>query len=132
MKALVEATPISGPARIGRARSLSRAIVEVSTLTTETMRPPWRADVAEGGEGVGGLARLADEDAEGAGPERRLAVAELGGDLDLDRQAGDALEPVLRHVAGVVGGAAGDEDDAVDAGEVDALGQRDGVRPGAR
>ena len=37
-KALVEATPISVPARIGRARSLSRAIELSATLTTETTR----------------------------------------------------------------------------------------------
>ena len=37
VKALVEATPISGPASVGSTTSLSRAIVEVGTLTTERM-----------------------------------------------------------------------------------------------
>src|SRR5215831_17283177 len=36
VKALVEATPISGPASVGMTASLSRAIVEVGTLTTAT------------------------------------------------------------------------------------------------
>jgi hypothetical protein len=37
VKALVEATPISGPARMGATTSLARAIEEVGTLTTERM-----------------------------------------------------------------------------------------------
>jgi hypothetical protein len=41
VKALVEATPISGPARIGAAISLSRAIVEVSTLTIARICWSW-------------------------------------------------------------------------------------------
>ena len=36
VNALVEATPISGPASVGITTSLSRAIVEVGTLTTES------------------------------------------------------------------------------------------------
>ena len=35
VNALVEATPISGPASVGMTTSLSRAIVEVGTLTME-------------------------------------------------------------------------------------------------
>ena len=41
VKALVEATPISGPARIGSSTSASRAMVEVSTLTTAAVGLPW-------------------------------------------------------------------------------------------
>jgi hypothetical protein len=37
VNALVEATPISGPANVAITTSLSRAIVEVATLTTDTM-----------------------------------------------------------------------------------------------
>ena len=36
VKALVEATPISGPASVGITTSLSRAIVEVGTFTTDS------------------------------------------------------------------------------------------------
>ena len=37
VKALVEATPTSTPARIGRAMSASRAMAEVPTFTTPTV-----------------------------------------------------------------------------------------------
>ena len=40
VKALVEATPISGPASVGSMVSLSRAIVEVGTLTTDSVCTP--------------------------------------------------------------------------------------------
>ena len=40
VNALVEATPISGPARVGSTASASRAIVEVRTLTIAAMRWP--------------------------------------------------------------------------------------------
>ena len=40
VKALVEATPISGPASVCSTVSLSRAIVEVGTLTTDRVWTP--------------------------------------------------------------------------------------------
>ena len=40
VNALVEATPISGPASVGSTTSDSRAMVEVRTLTIEAMRWP--------------------------------------------------------------------------------------------
>jgi hypothetical protein len=40
VKALVEATPISGPASVGAAASASRAMLEVATLTTPTVFDP--------------------------------------------------------------------------------------------
>jgi hypothetical protein len=40
VNALVEATPISGPASVGTTIVLSRAMVEVVTLTTERMSCP--------------------------------------------------------------------------------------------
>ena len=40
-KALVDATPISGPASVGITTSLSRAMDEVGTLTTERINWPW-------------------------------------------------------------------------------------------
>ena len=63
--------------------------------------------IAQAGQRVGGLARLRDEDGEIAGFQRRLAVTEFGGDIDLHRQFGEALEPVFRHQPGIEGGAAG-------------------------
>ena len=40
VKALVEATPISGPARVGAAASVSRAMLESGTLTTPIVFDP--------------------------------------------------------------------------------------------
>ena len=42
VKALVEATPISGPASVGSTASDSRAMVDVRTLTTDAMVWPFR------------------------------------------------------------------------------------------
>ena len=67
------------------------------------------------------------------GPDHRVAVAVLGGDVHLDRDARPLLERVAADQAGVVGGAAGDDDDAAavaqegvvdraEAVEVDAVG----------
>ena len=41
VNALVEATPISGPASVGACTSASRAMLEVGTLTTATVRAPF-------------------------------------------------------------------------------------------
>jgi hypothetical protein len=51
---------------------------------------------------------LRHEDRRAAPGHRRGAVAELRGDVDLDGNAGDPLEPVFRDDAGMIGGAAGD------------------------
>ena len=47
------------------------------------------------------------------GPDDRVAVAVLGGDVHLDRDARPLLERVAADQAGVVRGPAGDDDDAV-------------------
>ena len=49
-----------------------------------------------------------------SGSDDGVAVAELAGELDLDRQSRPVLDRVLRHQAGVGGGTAGDHDDLVD------------------
>ena len=59
-------------------------------------------------QGVGGLARLRDEYRRTTARHCRGAIAELRGDVDLDRNAGDPLEPVLGNDAGMIGGAACD------------------------
>jgi hypothetical protein len=74
---------------------------------------------ATGGQGVGGLARLADGDGQRPRRQGRVAIAELRGDLDVAGQAGQLLEQVAADLAGVEGGAAGDDLDPVDLGEVD-------------
>ena len=58
-----------------------------------------------GGDGVCGFAGLGDEQAEGAGDG--VAVAVLGGVVDVDGETGEALDHELAGEAGVPGGAAG-------------------------
>ena len=65
-----------------------------------------------GGDGVGGLAGLGDEEAEGGGVGDGVAVAVLGGVVDVDGEAGEALDHELAGEAGVPGGAAGGDGDA--------------------
>ena len=77
------------------------------------------ARIAQRRQRVGGLARLRHEHREIARPERRLAIAELGGDIDLDRQPREALEPVFGDQAGIIGGAAGRDRDALEFREIE-------------
>ena len=65
-------------------------------------------------QGVGGLAGLRDRDHQGGVVEDRVAVAELGGQLDLDRDAAPVLDGVLRDHARVERRARGDDDDLGD------------------
>ena len=72
------------------------------------------ARVADGGEGVGGLARLGHGNDERRRRDDGVAIAELAGRLDLGRDASPTLNKVLGNKAGVVAGAAGNYVDAVD------------------
>ena len=78
-----------------------------------------RARIAQRRQRVGGLARLRNEDREIAGRERHVAVAELRRDIDLDRQLREMLEPVARHHAGVIGGAAGRDRNPIERAEIE-------------
>ena len=60
---------------------------------------------------VAGLTRLRDADHERVRPDHRVAVDPLARDVRLDRQAAPLLDHVPADDAGVVGGAAGDDDD---------------------
>ena len=80
---------------------------------------PLRAAIAQRGERIGRLARLRDEQRRAAGIERGLAIAELRGDIDIDRQFRPALEPIFGDEAGIEGGAAGGEREPRDLGEVE-------------
>ena len=64
-----------------------------------------------GGDGVGGLAGLGDEQADGAGVGDGVAVAILAGVVDVDGEAGEALDHELSGESGVPGGAAGGDGD---------------------
>jgi hypothetical protein len=67
--------------------------------------------LALGGDGVGGLAGLRDEEADGARVGERGAVAVLAGIVDFGAQSGEALDHELAREAGVPAGAAGGDGD---------------------
>ncbi len=119
VKALVEATPTSGPALVGQNRSTSRAMVEPWALTMAAVAESSGAAPAQRGQSVGRLPRLRDGEAERARGDRRIAVAELGRGLDVCGKAGQTLEQVTPDHAGVRSGAAGHDVQPVDAGEVE-------------
>jgi hypothetical protein len=102
--------------------SASRASVEPTTLHEREHRGALVAGVARGGDGVAGLAGLRDRDDERVRVEDRVAVAELAGDLDLDRDAGPVLDRELADHAGVQRRAAGDDEHLVDAAELALVG----------
>ena len=72
------------------------------------------AGVADGHERVGRLAGLGDGDHQRHRVDDRVAVAELGGQLHLTRDAGPVFDRVLGHQPGVERRATGDDDDLVD------------------
>jgi hypothetical protein len=123
VKALVEATPISGPRvdvdpRVGLAGD--RAPHHVADPEHDGA---FALRLAQRPEGVGGLARLADDEHDVLGIDDRAPVPELGGILHLGRYPGQLLYQVLPDEGRVPGGAAGGDDDAagvlqvVDVGE---------------
>ena len=65
--------------------------------------------------GVGSLAGLADQDAGAALGQRRVAVAELAGDVRVARDAGQLLDPVAADMGRQEGAAAGGQRQARDA-----------------
>ena len=67
-----------------------------------------------GGDGVGGLAGLGDHHQQGVLIHQGVAVAQLGGQVGLHRDAAELLDDVLAHAAGIEGGAAGGDHDLVD------------------
>ncbi len=67
--------------------------------------------LAQRAQGVGRLARLAEDEDQRAVVERRVAVAELAGVFDLDRQVGQPLDQVFAHQGRVPARPAGGEDD---------------------
>ncbi len=69
------------------------------------------------GQSVGSLPALADPDEQSALVEHRIPVAELGGDVDLDRQPGPMLNGVFAHHRRVVGSPTGHYEDLVHGAE---------------
>ena len=73
--------------------------------------------VAQGHQRVHRLAGLGDGDGERATVDDRIAVAELAGQFDIDRDARPVLDGVLRDQSRVVRRTAGHDDDLVDLSE---------------
>ena len=69
-------------------------------------------------QGVGRLTGLADRDDQRVPGQDRVAVAELGGELDLARDPGPVLDGVLRDLCCVVAGATRHDEDLVDVAQL--------------
>ncbi len=99
VNALVLATPISGPATVSSTASLSRAMLLSGTFSTDSVGHALLAHVAQRRQRVGGLARLADQQAQRAGFHRRRAVAEFARHVGVGRDARQRLQPPARRPA---------------------------------
>ena len=77
------------------------------------------AGIAQRRQGVRRFPRLRDEQRHTIFGHEQVAVAELGGDIHLHRNAGQAFDPIARHHGGIIGRAAGDEGQATDCGRVE-------------
>ena len=106
VKALVEATPISGPARVGATMSLSRAMVELATLTTDMILCPFALAQRSEAKVSAVSPDCETRRVSPPGSKRRIAIAKLGGDFDIDRQPREALEPIFGGQPREIGGAA--------------------------
>ena len=118
VNALVLATPISGPGVQVDAAVRLAGDGAADDVADGERRVALALRLAQGRQRVGRLARLRDGQDDRVAVDRRIAVAELAGVLDLDRDAGEFLEEIFADKAGVVAGAAGGQDDAVDLPEL--------------
>src|SRR3546814_18253122 len=57
--------------------------------------------MAQRRERIGGLARLRDEQRQPAGLQHRVTIAKLAGDVDVDGDAREGLEPIFGDHAGI-------------------------------
>ena len=118
VKALVEATPISGPALVVMVPWASAGDGGSDDVADGEGLGAFGDELGLGGEGVGGFAGLGDEEADGVGVGDGVAVAVLGGVVDVDGEAGEALDHELAGEAGVPGGSAGGDGDLGGGAEV--------------
>lgn len=73
--------------------------------------------LAHGGEGVGGFAGLGNGDDKVGGVDDGIAVSELGRLFDFGKDSGKVFDGVFSNEAGIHGGAATDDEDAVEFGK---------------
>ena len=89
-------------------------MVEPTTLTKASVVAPLILASRKAGQRVRRLAGLRDDDGQCLRVHDRVTVAELAGDLHLDRAAQQVLVEVLARQARMVSRAAGDNDDPVE------------------
>ena len=119
VKALVEATPISGTGQCPQHRIRLASQGALGHVHHREAGAPHTLHVTHGREGIGGLTRLGDEQAHLPLTDRRLAVAKLRADVPIDSDARQLLEPVAGDQAGIRRRAAGDRREARNAGEIE-------------
>ncbi len=79
---------------------------------------PLAFHLAQGGQRVGRFAALRDGEQQRVVVQRRIAIAQLAGVFDFDRNAGQLFDQVLADQGRVPACAAGGEHDAVDAAKL--------------
>ena len=104
VKALVLATPISGPALVVMVPCGGARDGGADDVADGEGFGAFADELLLGGDGVGGLAGLGDEEAEHAGVGNGVAVAVLAGVVDVHGQAGEPLDHELAGQAGVPAG----------------------------
>ena len=112
--------------RLGRGDADFRAGVQVDAavglagdraaddVADRQRRMPLALHLAQRGQRVGRLAALRDREQQRVAVDRRVAVAQLAGVFDFDRDAGELFDQVLADQGRVPARAAGGEHDAVD------------------
>ena len=97
VKALVEATPISGPACVISVPAASRVIMEPDHVADGQRLRALVLGLALGGQRVGGLAGLRDHDGQRVRPHDGIAIAELAAVIHFH---GDARQLLDHELAG--------------------------------
>ena len=75
--------------------------------------------MAQGRQGICRLTTLGNEQGETTWLENRVTIAEFRGNIDINRHAGELLEPVFGDHTCVKGGAAGHDCHAADRGDIE-------------
>ena len=83
----------------------------VNNVTDTQGPPPLAVGFTQGGQGIGGLTTLTDENGQAVRRDDRITVAELAGDIDFHRYPGNLFEIEFPHQSGMPGGTAGNDED---------------------
>ena len=126
MNALVEATPISGPACVYTVPSVSRVAMLPTTLQMARLDTAVPLGLTKGRQRVGGFARLGDDDGELVRLDDGIPVAIFGAVVDLDGNSRQRLDQEFADETRMPGRSARDDRDLPQSskdilGEVDLL-----------